>query len=140
MARDKFHEQVRNALETEGWIITDDPLYIKLGTIPIHIDLGAERLIAAEKGSEKIAVEVKTFGMTSFITAFHEAVDKYLVYREALVLKKIDRALYLALPNDIFETFQDEPLVRQVFAEYNFKVLTYDPITQHIVSWLKEIK
>ena len=66
MARDKFHQEVRNALENEGWKITDDPLYLKVGKIPIHIDLGAEKLIGAEKAGEKIAVEVKTFGIPSF--------------------------------------------------------------------------
>ena len=29
MARDKFHQEVKYALEKEGWLITDDPLYIK---------------------------------------------------------------------------------------------------------------
>ena len=68
MARDKFHEEVKSALQDEGWSITADPLYLKVGRIPIHIDLGAEKLIAAEKEGEKIAVEVKTFGIASFIS------------------------------------------------------------------------
>jgi hypothetical protein len=137
MAKDKFHEQVRVALETEGWQITDDPLYMKLGSIPIHIDLGAERLIAAEKGSQKIAVEVKTFGIASFITAFHEAVGQYIVYREALAIRASERILFLAMPHDIFETYKNEPLVVQVFQQYNIKIITYDPITKQIVSWLE---
>ncbi len=62
MARDKFHQEVRQALIKDGWTITDDPLYIKVGKIPIHIDIGAEKLIGAEKEGEKIAVEIKTFG------------------------------------------------------------------------------
>ena len=57
---DYFHEVVKTALEKEGWVITHDPLIVPFGAINLHIDLGAERLIAAEKGSERIAVEVKT--------------------------------------------------------------------------------
>lgn len=62
MARDKFHYEVKQALVYEGWSVTDDPLYIKIGTIPIQIDLGAEKIIGAEKDGQKIAVEIKTFG------------------------------------------------------------------------------
>ena len=53
MARDKFHQEVRTALENEGWLITNDPLYLKVGRIPIHIDMGAEKIIGAEKDGEK---------------------------------------------------------------------------------------
>mgnify|MGYP001794302389 CR=1 FL=1 len=74
MAKGKFHSEVKDALEDLGWDITKDLLYLKVGRIPVHIDLGAERLIGAEKGSTRIAIEVKTFGNISFITAFYEAV------------------------------------------------------------------
>lgn len=69
MARDLFHENVKEALRKEGWTVTDDPLSFKIGKMQIQIDLGAERLIAAEKGAERIAVEIKTFSNLSFITA-----------------------------------------------------------------------
>jgi XisH protein len=48
-ARDLFHLAVRNALEKDEWVITDDPLEIELEEVTLKIDLGAERLIAAEK-------------------------------------------------------------------------------------------
>ena len=49
MARDNYHQEVKRALEKDGWTITADPLYLKIGRFPIHIDLGAEKLLAAEK-------------------------------------------------------------------------------------------
>ena len=58
-AKDKFHELVIIALEKEGWMITHDPYHIDLGFVDLYIDLGAERLLAAIKESEKIAVEIK---------------------------------------------------------------------------------
>ena len=137
MARDKFHQEVRNALENEGWKITDDPLYLKVGRIPIHIDLGAEKLIGAEKAGEKIAVEVKTFGIPSFITALHEAVGKYIVYREALKQIQSDRVLYLAMPVDVYDEFGSEPIVNAVFSDYDFKILLYEPSAQIISSWIR---
>jgi hypothetical protein len=60
MARDLFHDAVRNALVKDGWIITEDPLFLKIGGVEIYIDLGAEKLIAAERNNEKIAVEIKS--------------------------------------------------------------------------------
>ncbi len=63
MARDKYHTQVRNALLKDGWTTTHDPYRFKyLSSKDQEIDLGAERnVIGAEKGAEKIAVEVKSF-------------------------------------------------------------------------------
>ncbi len=61
MARDHYHQLVKQALTADGWTITDDPLYLDLASTTLEVDLGAERLIAAEKGKEKIAVEIKSF-------------------------------------------------------------------------------
>jgi hypothetical protein len=55
-AKDKFHNLVKIALEKEGWKITSDPLYLSFGGVDIYIDLAAEKLIAAERNGEKIAV------------------------------------------------------------------------------------
>ena len=60
MAKDKFHQQVREALEKEGWTITHDPYKIMIGRRRGYIDLGAE-IIGAEKGDQIIAVEIKSF-------------------------------------------------------------------------------
>ncbi len=57
-AKDLFHDAVKNALIKEGWTITDDPLTFKIDGINISIDLGAEKIIGAEKDGEKIAVEI----------------------------------------------------------------------------------
>lgn len=60
-AKDKFHEAVKNALVHDGWTITHDPLRLRLGKRKLFVDLGAEKLLSAEKDQQKIAVEVKSF-------------------------------------------------------------------------------
>ncbi|HMQ50217.1 MAG TPA: element excision factor XisH family protein [Saprospiraceae bacterium] len=60
MAKGKYHHIVREALESDGWVITHDPFKIMVGRRKGYIDLGAE-LIAAEKKELKIAVEIKSF-------------------------------------------------------------------------------
>ncbi len=84
MARDLFHEIVRSAIEKEGWTITDDPLSIRCGGVDLQIDLGAQRLIAAQKAGQKIAVEIKSFVSASKISEFHTALGQFINYRIAL--------------------------------------------------------
>lgn len=50
----------------------------------MRIDLGAEKLLAAEREGEKIAVEIKSFLSPSAITDFHLALGQFLNYRTAL--------------------------------------------------------
>jgi hypothetical protein len=52
-AKDRYHKAVRHALESDGWTITADPLTLRVGTRDLYVDLGAEKLLAAERGSEK---------------------------------------------------------------------------------------
>lgn len=70
-----------------------------------YIDLGAEKLIAAEKGNEKIAVEVKSFIGASETTEFSTALGQFLKHQFALEETEPDRKLYLAVPNDVAQSF-----------------------------------
>ncbi|HEY7547749.1 MAG TPA: element excision factor XisH family protein, partial [Blastocatellia bacterium] len=60
-AKDKAHQQVVNALRKDGWTITHDPFKVRWKTRKLLVDLGAEKLIAAQKEADKIAVEIKSF-------------------------------------------------------------------------------
>lgn len=73
MAKDLFHQAVKQALIKDGWTITSDPLIIRIERIKLEIDLAAEKVFAAEKDEQKIAVEVKSFINPSVITDFHNA-------------------------------------------------------------------
>jgi XisH protein len=79
--RDIYHEHVKEALINDGWEVTRDPYQIKVGGIYQEIDLGAEKLIAAEREKDKIAVEVKSFIDKSPLTSFHEALGKFRNYK-----------------------------------------------------------
>ena len=84
MAKDFYHENVRRALENDGWRITDDPYPVKVDDVGYEIDFAAEPLIAAEKDEIKIAVEVKSFVGPSTINEFHRAVGQFNDYYVAL--------------------------------------------------------
>lgn len=105
-AKDVVHNAIRVALEKDNWVITDDPLYLKASAkVGLYIDLGAEKLLVAERLDQKIAVEVKSFLGLSAVNEFHLALGQFLNYR--LALKRLDpqRVLYLAIPVDTYETF-----------------------------------
>jgi hypothetical protein len=136
MARDIFHDNVIKALEKEDWVITNDPLSFKVGSVSVQIDLGAERLIAAERGTDKIAIEIKTFGNLSFITALYEAIGKYIIYRNVLSLKEPERMLYLAVPENIYTRFFEEQVIQKTLQEENFKLIIYNQATQIISQWI----
>lgn len=55
-AKDIFHDHVVNALIKDGWNITNDPLKLQWRNKDLYVDLGAEKLIAAQKDNQKIAV------------------------------------------------------------------------------------
>ncbi len=80
MAKDLYHEHVKQALIKDGWAITSDPYIIETEDVDYEVDLGAEKIIAAEKGKEKIAVEVKCFVASSFVYEFHRVLGQFLNY------------------------------------------------------------
>ncbi|MBC7796385.1 MAG: XisH family protein [Pyrinomonadaceae bacterium] len=134
-AKDKFHDAVKNALTKDGWTITHDPFPMKLGKRDLFVDLGAKKLIAAEKGERKIAVEVKTFAGKSVITEAEKALGQYQIYKVAMEKKESDRVLFLAVSEDVFaEVFSDE--LGQVLLEtFGLKVLTFDEKAEEIIEW-----
>lgn len=110
-AKDIFHAAVRQALIKEQWVITADPLVIKINKVKLEIDLAAEKIFAAQKAGRKIAVEVKSFVSSSVIFDFHLALGQFLNYRLALQMKEPDRRIYLAIPLDTFNSFFQEMFV-----------------------------
>ncbi|MGI0481004.1 XisH family protein [Geminocystis sp. CENA526] len=135
-AKDIFHDAVKHGLEKEGWNITEDPLSLKFGDTRIYIDLGAEKIIAAQKGTEKIAIEIKTFTGDSVLFNFHVAIRQFINYQVALENKDPDRKLYLAVPEEIYSTFFQSLLVLSVVKKYQIPLIIYEPEREVILKWL----
>ncbi|MDZ7878492.1 MAG: element excision factor XisH family protein [Saprospiraceae bacterium] len=137
MARDLYHQDVKDALVKDGWAVTADPLTYKVGTLQIQIDLGAERLIAAERDDTKIAIEIKTFIGASFNTALYEAIGKYIVYRNVIALQEEERVLYLAVPELTYQRFLVETTIIRMLKIECINLVIYNPSTQLISTWVK---
>jgi hypothetical protein len=135
-AKDRFHENVKNALQKDGWTITDEPLKIPIERLTnLFIDLGAEKLIVAQRENRKIAVEVKSFLGASTLSEFHTALGQCLNYRYALEDTEPDRQLYLAVPISIYEDFFSVPFIQSVLKRSQVSLVVYDAAQEEIVQW-----
>ena len=117
-------------------MVGNDPLVIQYGSINLYIDLGAEKLIAAEKEGVRIAVEVKSFLGASVVSEFHTALGQFLNYRFALQEKQPERILFLAVPIDIYTTFFSLAFTQGIVVQYDLKLLIYQPETQEVLQWI----
>ncbi len=97
-------------------------------------------MIAAEKGTRKIAVEIKTFRGPSPMTDMERAIGQYVLHRIFLKRTEPDRALYLAVLEDVLrDLFQRVP--GQGFLEdEQGKVFGVDNEREEIKTWLPESK
>ena len=135
-AKDIVHDIVREALEKEGWFIIRDPFFLRVSeNIGMFVDLAADKLLLAERETLKIAVEVKSFVGLSNLTDFHLAVGQFLNYRLALKEFESDRILYLAIPNDIYNTFFQDSFIQKVIEAYSIKLIIVNPKKGEITLW-----
>lgn len=135
-AKDTFHNQVRDALEKEGWTITHDPYPLKIGRRKAFIDLAAEMPLAAEKDGLRIAVEIKSFLGQSPLDDLEDALGQYGIYRAILELRDPERTLYLALPSNTREMLLDERDFRHILREFETRLIFFDPLAQEALTWI----
>lgn len=135
-AKDIYHNLVKQALEQEGWIITADPLSFSFGEVNFQVDLGAERIIAAQKDNQKIAVEIKSFLNPSAVTDFYGALGQFLSYRLALEEIEPERLLYLAIPLDTYKTFFQLTFAKIAIIKYELKLIIYNSEEGGITKWI----
>jgi hypothetical protein len=135
--RDIYHDAVKSALLKEGWTITHDPFTLPFGSHNLYVDLGAERLVAAERAGERIAVEIKSFVGASEIADLEQALGQYLLYRSLLQRKEPARIMILAVPLETFESILSTDLGRVVREDYALALLVFDPEGEVIRQWLR---
>lgn len=136
--KDKFHEIVKSALIKEQWHITNDPLYVPTkGGNNFFIDLGAERILGAEKNGQSIAVEIKSFDGSSPMYTFYEILGQFLIYKIALREQAKPWELYIALSDVGFKKLDDSPIFNKAMQEYEMKFIIVNEKSQTVVEWRK---
>lgn len=134
--RDSDHDLVVGALEREGWTITDDPLVLPFGGKEVYVDLGAERVLGAVKGTRKIAVEIKTFLGPSDVHDLELAIGQYNLYRDILSETDPERSLHLAVPVHARQGIFSDPLGRLVLERQNIKMIVFGTSPEEGLQWI----
>jgi hypothetical protein len=134
-ARGRYHQEVRHALEKDGWTITDDPLHLRWGGRDLYVDLGAEQLMAAEKGNQRIAVEIKSFLGFSEMADLEDAIGQFVLYEVVLAQVEPDRRLYLAIPAAIFAILFTEPNGQLLIQRGKVRLVVFDPASEEVSKW-----
>lgn len=137
MAKDVYHNAVKEALIQDGWIITHDPYVLRFEGVTYNIDLGAEQILGAEKNGEKIAVEVKSFLGLSVVYEFHEAIGQFLNYLVGLEEREPERILYLAIPHQVYQDFFKFEIIQKTLSRYKISLILFSPVQHQITQWIK---
>lgn len=135
-AKDIYHDTVKRALIKDGWTITHDPLKLDWGDTDLYVDLGTERIVAAEKGEHRIAVEIKSFVSASQIHDLEEALGQYVLYHDILSEVEPQRSLYLAVPEKILREVFDKAVGRLMLKNNRAQLVVFDPRKEVIVTWI----
>jgi XisH protein len=135
-AKDLFHDCVKVALIRDGWQISHDPYSLKIGKKDLFVDLGAEKLITAEKDSVKIAVEIKSFVSPSEIQDLENALGQYILYQNVLQKIEPDRILYLAIREAVFHKLFEQEVGQILLENKVLKLLAFNPETEVITKWI----
>ncbi len=98
--------------------------------------MGAERVIAATKGTEKIAVEIKTFIGQVLQEEFYKALGQFDNYFFALSEIEPDRRLVLAVPTDAYQIFFQRLFVKKIIQKKGISIIVYNPQTNTIEQWI----
>lgn len=135
-AKDIYHDVVKAALIKDDWKITDDPLVLRIGSRSAMVDLGAEKLIAAEKNHKKIAVEIKSFIGKSPLNDLENALGQYILYSRILQKTEADRIIYLAVSTVVYKTLFSEEVGQLLLESHDLKLVVFDNTTQEILQWI----
>ena len=135
-ARDTYHDACKAALIKDGWTVTHDPFTLRFGPKDLFVDLGAERLVAAERGAERIAVEVKCFLGASEMADLEQALGQFVLYRSLMSRIDPDRVLFLAVSDVAMLDIFDEPVGKALLEDGLAKLIVFDPVREEIIQWI----
>lgn len=136
-AKNIYHDAVVRALIADGWTVTDDPLSLSYGGIDLFVDLGAERVtLGAEKGNQRIAVEVQSFLGPSPVRNLQEAVGQYQVYRVVLAESEPERSLFMAVPKRVRKALVMEAFGRLIVDRARLRLMIFDEQEEKVIEWI----
>lgn len=133
--RDRIHDAVRNGLIKHGWTITDDPYVLRYGDEDLFVDLAAERLLAAERAGQKIAVEIKSFIGHSPVNDLENALGQYTLYLSVLEEIEPDRKLYLAMGKAAYHELNRMKAFGLIVRRFQVALIVVEATREEVIEW-----
>ncbi|MEM6503111.1 MAG: element excision factor XisH family protein [Cyanobacteria bacterium P01_C01_bin.89] len=134
--RDSIHEAVRNALIRDGWTITADPFSMRYEELRVMADLAAEKSLLAERGTESIVVEIKTFGGRSFVRELEMALGQYFLYERILTRLQLPHKLYLATSQIAYDAFLVADGARAMLRDGMVSLIVVNLEQERVTQWI----
>jgi CRISPR/Cas system-associated exonuclease Cas4 (RecB family) len=135
-AKDTYHEGFKNALIKDGWEIVRDPYTIRYEGLKLFADLAGKKLFSAQKDDTNIVVEIKSFLNISPVHEFQCALGQYILYRTLLAEINPNYQLYLAIEQEIYETFFPQKGIKLVIEQYQIFLIVINITKEEIVKWI----
>ena len=102
----------------------------------MYVDLGAEEVLAAEKGGRKIAAEIKSFLGPFEMKDLEQALGQFQLYQIVLAESKPEHTLYLAVPQYVVEDLFQEPIGQLLLEKGAVRVIGFDPAEEIVTAWI----
>jgi hypothetical protein len=134
-AKDIYHDGFKNALINDGWQIIRDPYTIRYEGLKLFADLAGKKLFSAQKDESNIIVEIKSFLNISPIHEFQCALGQYILYRTLVAEIAPVYQIYLAIEQEIYETFFQQKGIKLVIEQYQILLIVIDITKEEIVKW-----
>ena len=114
---------------------SNTPYVIEYEDLTLFADLGAERILAAQRDDDRIVVEVKSFTGRSAVREFQTALGQFELYRGILEATEPDRVLYLAVSDVIYDSFIQRPAIQLIVRRNSLKFVVVNLENEEIVQW-----
>lgn len=130
-ADDAIKPAVVAALVKDGWAITRDPLTVEVDDLYVFIDL------AGQRGTERIAVEIKSFPSKSMVADLQQAIGQFVMYRFLLADDDPGRSLFVAVSAETFGRVFAAGAGRRLRDELAMPLVVVDTTTEEVVRWIR---
>jgi hypothetical protein len=137
MAKDIYHEAVKNALIKDGWTITADPYPLEYEDVELYPDLAIEKFISETQKQRKIIIEIKSFISLSLVKDFQLTLGQYIFYRDLIQLSQDEyQEIYLAIKDEIYDTFFQRKSIKAVVKLHQIALLIVNTEKEEIIKWI----
>ncbi|MBV7337784.1 XisH protein [Chloroflexi bacterium TSY] len=137
MANDAIHDAVKQALINDDWKITAEHFRLTYEEFRLFADISARRTLVAQRGEEKILVEVKSFSGRSFVRDLQAALGQYQMYRNVIMLTELDFELYLAVSEQVYNQFFIRSGTKKLLGLNQVQLVVVNIDEQKVIQWIK---